>query len=178
MGSSSPPPPSSKETVSWRSGGGRHSIKKGLQWRHQLFFTWNIYVNAVNQQSCVILYNFDALFWRRATEIQRGGVSSKRRQFLMGWRGRGGGRESFFRGLRVRLMSKLSVLLLIIGVSKQKIIVFIDVGWVLFCTACTIVYVKCYHPLVNKFLVICLLLCYTIYYGIQCNVVMFWQAFL
>ena len=39
----------------------------------------------------------------------------------MGWRGGGrGGRESFFRGLRVRLMSKLSVLLLIIGVSKQK----------------------------------------------------------
>ena len=81
----------------------------------------------------------------------------------MGWRGGGGGsRESFFRWLRVRLMSKLSVLLLIIGVSKQKITVFIDVGWALFCTACTIVYVKCYHPLVNKFLVICLLLCYTI----------------
>ena len=52
----------SKETVSWLSGGGGHSIEKGLQWQHQLFFTWNICKNVVNQQSRVILYNFDALF--------------------------------------------------------------------------------------------------------------------
>ena len=51
----------------------------------------------------------------------RGEGGSKRWQFPSGC---GWPLESFFRGLRVRLMSKLSVILLLIGVSKQRVLFF------------------------------------------------------
>ena len=56
---------------------------------------------------------------RRATEIQRG-AGPKRRQFPRG----GGGplKSFFFPGLQVRLMSKLSVILLLISVSNKKLL--------------------------------------------------------
>ena len=60
---------------------------------------------------------------RRATEIQRG-AGPKKRQFPRGWGGGGGLplKSFFFPGLQVRLMSKLSVILLLISVSNQKLL--------------------------------------------------------
>ena len=96
------------------------------------------------------------------------------------FRGDGGGlSRSFFWGLRVRLvsylkltavlLSTLSVTLLFIGVSKQKLLFSYDplftVSWVLFhgldVSLCNTIVVR---SLIN--LVIYLLLCYTIYCGI------------
>ena len=57
---------------------------------------------------------------------ERAGGGSKRRQFSRGWKW--GGLSSLFwgggegRGLRVRLMSKQTVILLLIGVPKQTLI--------------------------------------------------------
>ena len=61
------------------------------------------------------------------------GRGSKRRQFLRGWGG--WPLQSFFRGFQVRLMSKLSPILLYFGVSKQKIIVFSR--WYFICSRLT-----------------------------------------
>ena len=69
---------------------------------------------------CVVQENIHTpTFPRRATEIQRGGGI----QISEGWGAASRiGPSSFFRGLRVRLMSNLSVILLLIGVVKQTLL--------------------------------------------------------